>query len=51
MPETSQNGLGEGTGEHDQRSAMADRPLDGRPGNHFPPPLDATGQSVDVAGG
>ena len=50
--ETSQKRLGEGaTGECDQGSAMADRPLDDGTGNRRPPPSDAAGQSVDVAGG
>jgi len=38
-------------GGGDQGSAMADRPPDGGLGNRRPPPLDAAGQLVDVAGG
>jgi len=41
----------EGMGERDQGSVMADQPPDDRPGNRCPPPVDAAGQLVNIAGG
>jgi len=50
MPETSLNSHGRWLqGEHDWISAMADRPLNGGPGNRHAPRWTA-GQSVDVTG-
>jgi len=51
-PKTSQNGRGRRLqGERNRESIMADQPPDGGRGNRRPPPSDATGQLVDVAGG
>jgi len=51
-PKTLQNGRGRGLqGERDRESTMADQPPDDGRGNRRPPPSNADGQLVDVAGG